>query len=138
MKTNQEIFNQVAEHMLHQGEPAVHSDGGCMYRFQGEDRAKTLKCAVGCLIPDSVYSETIEGGQISSLLHRSTEAADPENLALATALKNSGISRKSYALLHELQDIHDNFEAASWPEFLRDLAQEHRLTLPACLQEVAP
>ena len=53
--TKQEIFNTVAKHLLKQGAAAV--DGAqCVYRDPSG-----ASCAVGCLIPDEVYDEAMEG-----------------------------------------------------------------------------
>lgn len=51
----QEIFNKVAAHLLTQGRPAREEDR-CRYRT-----TNGLSCAVGCLIPDELYSPSFEG-----------------------------------------------------------------------------
>jgi hypothetical protein len=60
---SQEIFDTVATHLFAQGERALAAVTPpiiCAYRG-GEGRS----CAVGCLIPDDLYSEAMEGGGIT-------------------------------------------------------------------------
>ena len=47
--TKQEMLNQAVKGICDQGEPGW--DGGCLYRTD-----QGLKCAVGCLIPDEIFS----------------------------------------------------------------------------------
>ena len=56
--TNQQIFNKVAKHLLKQGRRA-RDGNGCAYR--GENGTK---CAVGCLIPDALYDDRLEGSSV--------------------------------------------------------------------------
>lgn len=51
----QEIFNKVVAHLLKQGRPA-REENRCRYRT-----TDGLSCAVGCLIPDELYSPSFEG-----------------------------------------------------------------------------
>jgi hypothetical protein len=52
----QRIFDIVARHLFTQGERALTDGGACAYR------GKTgRKCAVGVLIPDSLYNPKLEG-----------------------------------------------------------------------------
>lgn len=59
----QGIFDRVVSHLAKQGRPAYHSQGGCLYRTP-----EGLSCAVGCLIPDSVYKFSMEGMSILGLI----------------------------------------------------------------------
>ena len=54
--TEQEIFDKVVLHLYQQGEPSITHGGRCRYRLSGK------MCAIGCLIPDDMYSESMEGG----------------------------------------------------------------------------
>lgn len=58
----QEIFNKVAAHLLKQGRPAREEDR-CRYRT-----TDGLSCAVGCLIPDELYSPSFEGSGASKVI----------------------------------------------------------------------
>lgn len=54
----QEAFSRVFEHLYEQNELSVyrHANGRdiCKYRTTSRD-GKTLKCAIGALIPDDIY-----------------------------------------------------------------------------------
>ena len=58
----QEIFDKVAAHLLKQGRPAREEDC-CRYRT-----TDGLSCAVGCLIPDELYSPSFEGSNASKVI----------------------------------------------------------------------
>lgn len=53
--TNQELFDKVVRAIVKQGRGSINSEGLCVYR--GPDG---LKCAVGHIIPDELYSPLIE------------------------------------------------------------------------------
>lgn len=66
-------------------------NGQCRYRSEGG-----LSCAVGCLIPDEKYNESLEGKTI----------LDPEVWGLFQA--------EETGLLSSLQDVHDCFTPSCW------------------------
>ena len=119
MKTNQEIFNQVADHLMKQGRKSLLMTDNytalCAYR--GADGAS---CAVGCLISDDFYSEELEGGGIMA--------------AVQVALHNSGvpiIDDTFLSLLCQLQNVHDKCEPSRWADDLHVVAMKFGLELPA-------
>jgi hypothetical protein len=61
----QEVFEKVSRHLFEQGEPSMGSIGvlknACLYR-----NPKGLKCAIGCLIPDDKYKDSLENTSASS------------------------------------------------------------------------
>lgn len=61
---NQEVFNKVWNHfVVNKSSPSVNVKGGCFYRGPNN-----TKCAAGVLIPDDLYSPTMEGITFYSLL----------------------------------------------------------------------
>ncbi len=52
----QETFNTSLAHLRAQGQRAIGKNGMCAYRG-----LNNTKCAIGALIPDSKYDESIEG-----------------------------------------------------------------------------
>lgn len=86
------VFTIVASHLFNQGRPAISNRGKCFYRLQEE--GKVLKCAVGCLIPDSDYSKEFETKDIVVLMPH----LPPSLRAELTPVK---------AILHDLQLVHD-------------------------------
>ena len=65
--TPQQIFNKSAKHLLKQGQKAMsrkaESISACAYRTK-----EGLMCAVGCLIPEEMYSREMEGMIVNDLL----------------------------------------------------------------------
>lgn len=96
----QEIFDTVATHLFKQGRRAVRgcAEVVCAYRGVGG-----LKCAVGVLIPDQLYTEMMEGSTVFGLLDDS-EWELPEWMA------------DNRSLLWDLQGAHDvtrNWESSA-------------------------
>jgi len=111
----QQVFDHVAEHLLTQGVKSIDiEDEGeepiCLYR------AENLACAVGCLIPNSLYVPEMEKKNVATLL------------VIFSCLKYLQPHEK---LLFALQSIHDNKRSYSWSEALKELAEEYKLNPPA-------
>lgn len=103
--TLQQIFDKVTKHLLTQNK--ISEDYfGCVYR--GDNG---LKCAVGCLIPDHLYHDSIENKTVDS----------PEVSAIMKQIIPGYNSRKE-ELLMRLQEIHDEFETFVWKTKLQELA----------------
>lgn len=103
--TEQEVFDQVAEHLLKQNAQSKH-DLGCAYRGNNG-----LKCAAGCLIADDEYSEKFE------------------NRGWAVLVRNiPNFPKRHSGLIQGLQAIHDTRPPVCWPYYLQKLAREYRLT----------
>lgn len=104
--TEQEIIETVCTALDKQGARSLNTKGECVYRGAGG-----LKCAVGVLIPDGEYCESLEGELTMDLLD-------------ATGLDESHLD-----LLLELQNVHDgvwspaleSFSAA-WLRYKREEA----------------
>jgi hypothetical protein len=97
-----EISQFIYNHLKQQGEQSVRTlalsgISNCMYR-QRTSSGKTLMCAVGCLIPDSVYTDDLEGKAVYSDLVLSI-------LGLDLQLPGRG---NLYLLLSQWQEVHDN------------------------------
>ena len=91
MEQMQKAYETIRAHLIQQGRPAVdRRTGSCFYRHEG------LKCAVGCLIDDAVYDETLED-------------ATPLNVSVQEALKESGwdLTIGGFSMLREMQESHD-------------------------------
>jgi hypothetical protein len=90
-KQDQKTFDTVVQHLRKQGKRALTDKGGCAYRGLGG-----TKCAVGVLIPDDKYSESMEG--LSA------------NLLIANGYVD--VFSCNLTLLESLQSIHD--DKLSW------------------------
>ena len=96
--TEQEVFEQVAKHLLTQNKKSFEFDT-CRYRGPNG-----LKCAAGCLISDEEYIVGFEGTTWAGLF----------NLPYS-------------CLIQGLQDIHDNEDVQDWKQSLFNLAVQYNL-----------
>jgi hypothetical protein len=110
--TNKQIFNKVKKHLLNQGEQAKNLYS-CLYRTQNG-----LKCAIGCLISDELYSDEIECGILDYNDYNGIWSGDiNNNCLLVQTLYQSGIdlsNKETVELLNKLQSIHDSFTPYEW------------------------
>lgn len=105
----QEIFNKVAQHLLSQNQKAMKDDKCCYRNDDG------LTCAVGCLIPESRYSEEIEGKVANELQDSYFRGIfDVSNIEI-------------WNLLDDLQIVHDNVYVQNWKTALRQVAEGYNL-----------
>lgn len=112
--TAQEVFDQVAKHLLTQmkksvakraAESASDSKNYCMYRgFDG------TKCAAGCLIADDEYKPEFEN-------HSWLDLSGIKYL----------VPEEHCHLIKQLQDIHDCHEPEDWRVKLNNLAEINHL-----------
>jgi len=123
MKSLQEVFDIVANHLMAQKELAMTPNGRiCAYRGAGG-----RKCAVGVLIRDEDYTPTMEG------------AAFHLSHSVCQALVRNGIDTYQPddmpGLLLRLQQTPDTSHPSMWPKVLRTIAAEYKLITPACLTD---
>lgn len=100
----QDVFNQVALHLLSQGKRAVEGEevcGDCVYHSPDG-----LRCAAGCLISDEEYDEAMEW---NSWLYLVDDELVPQEHA---------------NLISELQNLHDMKHPDDWAGSLSSLAGE--------------
>jgi len=97
----QEIFDTVARHLLTQKQRAVTTtQKGDVCAYRGADGTK---CALGCLIPDSLYSPDMEGDSAYYVLK--TYPAIAAHIGLGNML-----------LVMHLQPIHDAGDPRRWKQ----------------------
>ena len=121
-RTRQEIFDEVVAHLRKQGCRSMRSYDGtgtlkCAYRG-----AEGTRCAIGCLIPDDRYDESLEGDN----------AEDP------TVREAAGISSGDTLLAIRLQNIHDGADPESWESSFSKVAADFELTYTPPTAEVQP
>ena len=104
VKTFQDAFNHIVNHLIIQNKSATEYGGTCKYRVF-YNYLEPSKCAVGCLISDINYHEDIE----DSL------ANNPE---VINAIKKSNpelvIDDKLKELFLLMQYVHDHLEPKNW------------------------
>ena len=104
VKTFQDAFNHIVNHLLVQNRSATEYGGTCKYRvfYNYEEPGK---CAVGCLISDINYHESIE----DSLAN---------NAEVINAIKKSNpelvIDDKLTELFLLMQFVHDHLDPVNW------------------------
>ena len=113
---NQEVFDKVSTHLFTQGKRAIDKGTDhCKYRYNG------LSCAVGCLIPDSLYQDDLEGVGIQLILETDEDYKDIIDFFAGVDVE----------LLSQLQSVHDdinNFESTEiMQEQLFYIADKFRL-----------
>jgi len=98
--TEQEVFDQVAKHLLTQKKRSTDSaNENCQYRGDGG-----LMCAAGCLITDSEYNRNMEGASWDTLV------------------EGGHVPRAHIQLIQTLQEIHDHTPVNNWYTSLKMLA----------------
>jgi hypothetical protein len=106
--TPQQVFDQVAKHLLEQGKRSTKLNGYeaeiCLYRGP-----EGTMCAAGCLIADSEYKDDMEGMSWISLVGHNC------------------VPRTHMNLISDLQVIHDEREPSTWREGLLNLCQRFDL-----------
>ena len=108
--TAQEVFTQVATHLLTQLERSSTSPtpySNCLYRGP-----RGLKCAAGCLISDQEYTPALENNPWSILISDCFVPGEHGNLIMS------------------LQLVHDAKNVEDWKEVLSNLAKEKGLEMP--------
>ena len=107
--TAQEVFDQIAEHLLKQGKKSQTITGSCKYR--GPDG---LRCAAGCLLGDDEYDPQFEDRTWWTVL--------------SMLSVTYGISVYSHdALISQTQEIHDSYTPDEWRSLLSKLATKFDL-----------
>lgn len=106
LTTAQEVFDQVAKHLLTQRKKNESLDrelGIKTCRYRGDNG---LKCAAGCLIADDEYHPSMEG------------------LSWDVLVGQFKLSDRYSRLISELQMIHDSFDPKNWLIILKKLAEK--------------
>jgi hypothetical protein len=102
--TAQEVFDQVATHLLEQNKACKSDEDTCLYRHE------SLKCAAGCLISDEEYDPSLEGNGWKTLAH------------------NDIVSKCHSRLIIDLQYVHDAMYAETWKQGLVNVAEAYGLS----------
>lgn len=110
---DQGAFDTALLHLLIQGHRSVSSSGRSLLRGPGG------KSAIGALIPDQLYGNSMEGRTIQQLL----ASYNPAHLPLRRHLSGVGLP-----LLNALQDLHDRTDECPPSSFRESvLAGGHRV-----------
>lgn len=99
----QAFYDKTIRHLLTQGKQAISTGGNCWYRSPDG-----LSCAVGCHIPDELYSPVLEKKSITTICDTYIADVPAEQREAIRALI------PSLELAQALQVIHDS--SYSWDE----------------------
>ena len=110
--TAQQVFDQVAKHLLKQGVKCEKNiDGKPFCSYRAIKNGKTLKCAAGCLIAKSEYNPNWEDATWNHLSGNGT------------------VPHTHNELITDLQKIHDSVNSKFWRNELKGLANDHKFDL---------
>lgn len=103
--TAQQVFEQIATHLLNQGEKSIDPDNiNCRYKNK-----EGFMCAAGCLLSDDEYSTDFEGEPWSILIDK------------------YDVPHNHGALIGRFQCIHDSANPCNWKEELIEAAKHFQL-----------
>lgn len=121
--TIQQIFDIVTERLLKQARRSTSNGHDCVYR--APDGAK---CAAGHLIKDQVYSPEFERRAVP----QPHDYMSGLHLKMVDAFECSGVNLYDptiYALVGDLQRIHDGYPPTLWRRELRRLVFSRKFNL---------
>lgn len=122
--TEQEVFDQVANHLLKQNKQCVTGHGACKYRLKDSE----LKCAAGALMSDEEYNKHTPDGDM--------DFNELEIHGEWRILVDSNIVPHNHAdLIIRLQAIHDKSLPSAWRTKLESLAHMKHLSIENLLPE---
>ncbi len=110
--TNQEAFDTVKQHLLTQRAKSKKEGGGCAYRG-----LNGLKCAIGCLSPDSEYSPDFEMLGVNILKDGLPNRVSPLKC----------LSSLDGRILKYLQITHDLYPVEEWEVRLKEASEFYAL-----------
>lgn len=112
------IVEAVKKHMLSQMTRCVDTEGHLRWRTTNSD-GKVLRCAVGCLIPDHLYTPALETvGTVEALF-----AYFPPGQGLAEHLGVTPQNRDMIIdALVQLQAVHDRLGPSRWESALMEIS----------------
>ena len=130
--TSQELFDYITTFLLKQGQPSMNKAGDCRYRGPNGKM-----CAVGCILPDSLYTKDMEGKGIYDIRPTTTSGriVDEDGAAYFKALT------PHFSLLSDLQFVHDQSANRNrsftvreyWVKNFTEIANRHGLLFRAPL-----
>ena len=117
--TPQEVYDSIVYPLLAQNARATGEDGvRCLYRAPDGRR-----CAIGWIMPDSVYHKTLEFMGVQDIAPQlvNTNYADAFGRFLYRHMD----------MLRDFQEMHDARAPQEWPHYMRRIAQHYNLDASA-------
>jgi hypothetical protein len=110
----QDVFNKIWDYFIVNKNPKAGDNNTCYYRGPGG-----IKCFVGVLIPDDMYSPDMENKSAGEMLEK-----------FPALMKHLDASGSDLFFLKILQDIHDYYTPDMWRKELNDFAITFDLQIP--------
>jgi len=82
--TEQEVFDTVVVHLRSMKKQSLDANGACVYRSPSG-----AKCAIGSIIPDELYSPSMEGRPVNNLYRDYPHLPHSEHLDLLDRLQET-------------------------------------------------
>ena len=96
--TAQQVFNRVWKwFIIDKHKPAIN-ESSCVYRGNLDPRSP-LRCGIGCVLPDALYSPELEGRCIDQLVSAGSPYSSPEFKAF--------FAQCDLTMLWDIQSAHD-------------------------------
>lgn len=122
---NQEAFNKIWQHFVVNKAPPSFADyagRGIACAYRGENGAM---CAVGCLIPDEMYTPHIEGNAIKSIIENNHHFPKITNFLSNVDVKFLEVCQRAHDEQAGWNYFHDNIKVK-----LTQIASTWNLTIP--------
>lgn len=113
----QTLFNRVVRHLLRQNKRAMQN-GSCMYRTD-----EGYKCAIGGVLPDSLYQPKLEGRGYTGLI-------DSGQVGVIATKIEKYFGKDNQQLAAALQSVHDFSTPCCWLDELKRIARDYKLAWP--------
>jgi len=142
---NQNIFNTVCEHLIKQNEKCLNPNynensesSKCLNPNYNEnsESSKCLyigpdnkRCAFGCLIPDELYDEKMEGKVAHAVIINHIKLREHLGIPISVSIFD-----EPFRLLDMLQSVHDNDEVEDWKSGLQNVGRCFSLDYPDCIK----
>lgn len=97
--TEQQIFDQVAQHLIKQGRQCSNQAGACLYRHNG------MKCAAGALIDDNEYKPEMDQNGMTWGMLVDAEIAPVQHRYLVGSLQALHDGRHSFGYVPALRSF---------------------------------
>lgn len=127
MITKQEAFDIIWERAKdkRQARTKPANGGHCRYRMTTPE-GDQIACFIGAIMPDDMYDDSMETFNIGSLI-----CGSEENEAFVDIRNLLGVHHKNF--YERLQNIHDHQDPGEWEHWLRQVAEDHELTIPGAI-----
>lgn len=117
----QRLFDDIAEHLLTQNKKSTLRYNKTRCRYRGDEEGTS--CAIGCLIPDEMYDESMEGHGVSNLFYTHSIFKNFLNKKYDNVINTD----EGMDLVCAMQLVHDAESVCDWKSALKKRAAKFNL-----------